>query len=280
MSNVVTYEPDNSTKRGYLFLFKEIISDILSNRWLTYQLFRRDFLAAYKQTVIGALWSIFIPLISVGMFILLNRAGIINVGNTYTPYPIYATLGVVFWQVFSTGVLASSNALVNAGSMIVKINCSKKSLVFASIGQSMLSFLIQLVLLGGLFAVYKVTPQFTIIFFPLLIIPVVALVLALGFMLSLLNGIIRDVGTVLSVFLGFLMLLTPVFYVKPLIGFLAHVSRINPLYYLVSVPRDIILTGYTLEWTGYTLSVCMSIIALVISILIFHLTETRVAERI
>ena len=256
------------------------MSDILSNRWLTYQLFKRDFLAAYKQTLIGALWSIFIPLISVGMFIILKHAGVINVGNTYTPYPIYATLGVVFWQVFSTGVLASSNALVNAGSMIVKINCSKKALVFASIGQSMLSFFIQLVLLGGLFVGYKITPQFTIIFFPILIIPVVTLVLALGFMLSLVNGIIRDVASVLSVLLGFLMFLTPVFYVKPLTGFLAHVSRINPLYYLISVPRDIILTGYTLEWTGYTLSVCMSIIALVVSILIFHLTETRVAERI
>lgn len=280
MSNIVTYEPDNSIKAGYLFLFKEIARDVLDNGWLTYQLFRRDFIAAYKQTLIGVLWSIFMPVVSVGMFILLNQAGIINVGNTRTPYPIYATLGVIFWQVFSTGVLASSNALVNAGSMIVKINCSKKSIVLASIGQSMLSFLIQLVLVGGLFAAYRITPQFTIIFFPLLIIPIITLVLSLGFILSLLNGIVRDVGSVLSVLLGFLMLLTPVFYVKPLAGFLAHISRINPLYYLVSVPRDIILTGYTAEWTGYTLSVCMSIIALVISVLIFHLTESRVAERI
>ena len=280
MSSVVTYEPDNSTKRGYLFLCKEIIIDILTNRWLTYQLFRRDFLAAYKQTVIGALWSIFIPLISVGMFILLNHAGIINVGNTYAPYPIYATLGVIFWQVFSSGVMASSNSLVNAGSMIVKINCSKKSFVIASIGQSILSFFIQLILLGILFVVYRITPQYTIIFFPLLIIPVVTLVLALGFVLSLLNGVIRDVGSILSVLLSFLMLLTPVFYVKPLTGILAHISRINPLYYLVSVPRDIILIGITVEWTGYIISVCMSIIALVVSILIFHLTETRVAERI
>ena len=144
----------------------------------------------------------------------------------------------------------------------------------------MLSFFIQLILLGILFAVYRITPQFTIIFFPLLIIPVVTLVLALGFVLSLLNGVIRDVGSILSVLLSFLMLLTPVFYVKPLTGLLAHISRINPLYYLVSVPRDIILTGFTLEWTGYILSVCMSIMALVVSILIFHITETRVAERI
>lgn len=276
----MTYEPDNSTTKGYLALFAEIAHDITSNRWLTYQLFRRDFLAAYKQTVIGALWSIFIPLISVGMFILLNHAGIINVGNAHTPYPIYAMLGVIFWQVFSSGVMASSNSLVNAGAMIVKINCSKKSFVIASIGQSILSFFIQLILLGILFGVYRTTPQFTIIFFPLLIIPVVTLALALGFVLSLLNGVIRDVGSIISVLLNFLMILTPVFYVKPLSGCLAHISKINPLYYLVSVPRDIILTGFTTEWSGYILSICMSIMALIVSILIFHLTETRVAERI
>jgi lipopolysaccharide transport system permease protein len=276
----MTYEPDNSTRRGYLALFAEIAHDITSNRWLTYQLFRRDFLAAYKQTLIGTIWSVIIPAISVGMFALLNHAGILIVGKTDAPYPIYAMLGVVFWQVFSSGILASSNALVNAGSLIVKINCSKKSLVFASIGQSILSFVVQLILVTTLFAAYKIMPHPWAIISPLLILPIVALVLALGFILSLLNGIFRDVGNALSVLLGFLMLLTPVFYVKPLIGVLAHISRINPLYYLIAVPRDIVLTGTTIEWTGYIASVCISGIALIVSLLIFHITETRVAERI
>lgn len=280
MGNVMTYEPDNSTRRGYLSLFAEIIQDITSNRWLTYQLFRRDFLAAYKQTLVGAVWSVIIPAISVGMFALLNHAGILVVGKTDAPYPIYAMLGVVYWQVFSTSILASSNALVNAGSMIVKINCSKKSLVFASIGQSILSFVVQLILVIALFAAYRIMPHPSAILAPLFILPIVVLVLAFGFVLSLLNGIIRDVGNVLSMLLGFLMLLTPVFYVKPLTGVLAHISRINPLYYFVSVPRDLILAGTTIEWPGYIASVCVSAIALAISLLIFHLTETRVAERI
>ncbi|HBA56164.1 MAG TPA: hypothetical protein DCZ04_17390 [Syntrophorhabdus aromaticivorans] len=280
VNNVVTYEPDNSTRRGYRFLLTEIVRDITNNRWLTYQLLRRDFLAAYKQTLIGTVWSVIIPVISVGMFALLNRAGILVAGKTNAPYPIYAMLGVVFWQVFSTGVMASSNALVNASSMIVKINCSKKSLVLASIGQSILSFVVQLILVAILFVAYKITPHPSTVLVPLLILPIVILVLALGFFLSLLNGIIRDVGNMLSVLLGFVMLLTPVFYVKPLTGVLAFVSKINPLYYMVSVPRDIVLTGTTVEWPGYIVSVCISAIGLVISLLIFHLTETRVAERI
>lgn len=280
MNNVVTYEPDNSTRRGFRFLLAEIVHDVTNNWWLTYQLLRRDFLAAYKQTLVGTIWSIIIPAISVSMFALLNRAGILVVGKTEAPYPIYATLGVVFWQVFSSGILASSNALVNAGSMIVKINCSKKSLILASTGQSILSFFVQLILVAIVFVAYRITPHPSAILLPLFTLPIVALVLALGFLLSLLNGIVRDVGNVLSVLLGFLMLLTPVFYTKPLTGVLAYISRLNPLYYMISVPRDIILSGSTVEWPGYIASVSISAITLVISVLIFHLTETRVAERI
>ncbi|MBU4305805.1 MAG: ABC transporter permease, partial [Candidatus Omnitrophica bacterium] len=65
-SNVITYEPDNSLKKGYGNIFGEIFNEIINNRWLIYQLFRRDFLALYKQSFIGILWAFIIPLISVG----------------------------------------------------------------------------------------------------------------------------------------------------------------------------------------------------------------------
>jgi ABC-type polysaccharide/polyol phosphate export permease len=217
---------------------------------------------------------------SLGMFVLLNHAGIFVVGITNVPYPIYAMLGVAFWQVFATGIQASSNTLVNAGSMIVKINCSKKSLVIAAIGQPMVSFIIQLIFIGALFVAYRLTPHLSVIFIPFLLLPIVALVLALGFILSLINGIVRDVGNALSALLGFLMLLTPVFYPKPSSGILAYISTLNPLFYLTSLPRDLVLSGTSTEWTGYIVSVCLSGVALVASILIFHLTETRIAERI
>jgi lipopolysaccharide transport system permease protein len=78
----------------------------------------------------------------------------------------------------------------------------------------------------------------------------------------------------------FLMFLTPVLYAKPKTGILKPVTRFNPLYYLVSVPREIILKGTTTEWKGYILSVVISIIVFLVGLVIFHLTETRVTERI
>jgi len=281
MSEIMTtYEPDNSLKKGYLSIFSEIYNEFKKNRWLTYQLFKRDFFALYKQSFIGVLWAFIIPLVSVGTFILLNRSGIFFIGDINVPYPIYAILGMAFWQLFSTGLITSSNSLVKAGSMIVKINFSKKSLVIASAGQSIVSFLIQITLVIILFIYYKIFPSTAILLIPLFMIPIMLLTLGLGFIFSLLNGIVRDIGNILSILMTFLMFLTPILYAKPSIGILARVTNYNPLYYLTSVPRELVLTGVITEWKGFLISSVISIIIFIICLIVFHLTETRVAERI
>jgi len=277
---IVTYEPDNSLKKGYLSIFSEIFNELKKNRWLTYQLFKRDFFAVYKQSFIGVLWALIIPLVSVGTFIVLNQSGVFTIGDINVPYPIYAILGMAFWQLFATGLVASSNSLVAAGSMITKINFSKKSLVIASLGQSIVSFLIQFVLVSILFVYYWIAPSIAILLIPITIIPIMLLTLGLGFILSLLNGIVRDIGNILTVLMTFLLFLTPVLYAKPTTGILATVTNYNPLYYLVSVPRELILMGTISEWKGFLIASIISVIIFVLCLVVFHLTETRVAERI
>lgn len=51
--NIKTYEPDNFLKKGYLVAFGEIIDELKRNTWFTYQMFKRDFSAKYKQSLVG-----------------------------------------------------------------------------------------------------------------------------------------------------------------------------------------------------------------------------------
>jgi len=281
MSKIITtYEPDNSLKKGYLSIFSEIYNELKKNKWLTYQFFKRDLFALYKQSFIGILWALIIPIVSVGTFIILNRSGVFDIGDINVPYPIYAILGMAFWQLFSAGLVASSNSLVNAGSMIVKINFSKKALVIASTGQSIISFLIQFVLVGILFVYYRITPSIAILWVPLIIIPIMLVTLGLGFILSLLNGVMRDIGNMISILMTFLMFLTPILYAKPKAGILARITEYNPLYYLISGPRDLVLMGKIPELKGFLISSVLSGVVFMVCLVVFHLTETRVAERI
>jgi len=277
---ITSYEPDNSLKKGYRGIFPEIYNELKANRWLIFQLFKKDFLALYKQSFIGIMWAVIIPVITVGTFVVLNGAGIFNAGAIAVPYALYAVLGVAIWQLFSSGLIASSNSLVLAGTMITKINFSLKSLVVASMGQSILSFLVQCCLVIVLLFYYRFVPSAGILLLPLLIIPIILMTLGLGFILSLLNGILRDIGNLLSVCMTFLLFLTPILYAKPTTGILAVVSNYNPLYYLVAVPRELVLMGTISEWKGFALSSALAVTVFLICIVLFHLTETRVIERV
>jgi len=277
---ITTYEPDNSIKKGFLHIFKEIFHELKMNKWLTYQLFKRDFFALYKQSFVGILWAIIVPLISVVTFIILNRAGVFSIGDIDIPYPLYAILGMSFWQLFSSGLIACTNSLVSAGSMVVKINFSRKSIVIASFGKSVISFLVQLVLAVILFIIYGIMPNIAILLIPILLIPIILFTLGIGFILSLLNGIMRDIGNVISSIIVFLLFLTPILYAKPSTGLLTKITSYNPIYYLISAPREFLLTGNISEWEGYLISSIISIVIFILCLVIFHLTETRITERI
>jgi lipopolysaccharide transport system permease protein len=277
---ITTYEPDNSLKKGYLSIFSQIFIELKQNRWLTYQLFKRDFLSSYKQSFFGVLWAIILPLFSIAIFIILNRSGILNIGDIGAPYSIYALLGMAFWQFFSTGLVACTNSLVNAGPMILKINFSKKSLVIASAAKAILPFIIQIIMVGVLFMGYGRVPHIMSLLIPIFIIPLILFTIGLGFFASLLNGIIRDIGNIISILLTFLMFSTPVLYAKPQSGVLATLTKYNPLYYLVSTPRDLVLKGTFFEWEGFLIVSLISIVLFAGCLFAFHLTETRVTERI
>ena len=109
---------------------------------------------------------------------------------------------------------------------------------------------------------------------------IILFTLGLGFMLSLLNAVMRDIGSVLPIFITFLMLLTPVLYAEPKAGILAHITKYNPLYYLISASRDLVLSGTVPLLRGYLITSISSIAFFVVCLVAFHLTEARIAERV
>jgi len=278
--DIVTYEPDNSIKKGIFLIFYEIYREFKQGRYLAYKLFIRDFMSMNKQSLIGVLWIFIIPIFNVAIFIMLSRSGIFNIGTIAVPYPIYAILGLAFWQLFSTGIIASGGALVSAGDMITRINFSKKCLVISTLGKPMISFLMQFFLLAVLLAAYRVVPSKGVFFVPLVIVPILLLTLGIGFIISILNAIVRDTGHLLSIVMTLLMYVTPVLYAKPEFGIISLITKYNPMYYMISAGRDLFLQGIINDMQGFIWSVVGSCILFVLSLVIFHLTETRITERI
>jgi lipopolysaccharide transport system permease protein len=290
---MVTYLPDNAVRRGYASLLGDIGVELIDSKFLTAQLFKRDLMAFYKQSLLGVFWIVLVPLITVGTFVMLRGSGIVSAGEIHVPYPIFATLGLAFWQIFAQGIIAGANSLVQSGDMITRINFSKKSLVIASLGRTIVSFLTLVLLSAVLMGYYAWTGHdvqvaSTAWLAPFALLPIFLFTLGASFYLALANGIVRDIGTMLGVVVTFVMLLTPVLYERPLVTgdasasakLLDTLTTWNPLYYLVSAPRDLVLDGSIAEPQGFWLAAVASVAFFCVSLIGFHLAETRIAERI
>lgn len=290
---VTTYLPDNSVRQGYVSLVRDVAAELWNTRWLTYQLFRRDLSAFYKQSLLGGVWLLLIPLVTVGTFVLLRGSGVVATGEIEAPYPLFAVLGVAVWQLFAQGLVAAAGSLVQGGEMISRINFSKKALVIGSMGRAIVSFIVLVVLAGVLFVIYAsrgyaYTPTLGLLWVPLSLVPTMLLTLGLGFYLALINAVMRDIANMLGVLVTFLMLLTPVLYEAPKLGpeagelaqLLATLTTYNPLYYLVAAPRELVLVGSISDVRGFCISSAAAAVVFGLSLIGFHLTETRITERI
>lgn len=271
------YEPNKFLKMG-IKIWPHMFRELFASRELIWRLFIRDWSARYRQAALGYLWALIMPFVAIGTFAFLNSAGVLNIGATDAPYPIFALIGVTVWQLFASGLVAGCNSIVGAGGMVSKINFPREVLVFSSVSQAFFEFLIKTVLIVILFIVYKYTPSWAIILSPLALVPMIALTLGLSLILSLVNGVLRDTANMVALVTTFLMFLTPVLY--PIARGDNLLFALNPLSPLVNAPRDLIIYGHIKDPVSFYIASAFSVLIFFMSWRAFHLVETKIPERI
>jgi len=275
----VIYHPDSNLGYGWS-VWVEMIRSFVGCWELTWQLFLRDLSARYRQSYLGYVWAVFPAIITTVAFTYLNNRKILPIGETDLPYPVYVLLGMAVWQLFATGVIRSTQSLVLAQSFVTKIYFPRESLVIAAAGQALLDFTIQLPLVIAVFMWFGIVPAWTIIFTPFLLIPLGLMTLGLGFLLALANGVIRDVGTAMTLLMSYTMFLTPVVYPPPTEWPTLLINYVNPVSPFVIAVRDLTTKGVLTHPYGLGLGCVSGVIIFLIGLRIFHLAMPRVMERV
>ena len=278
------YTPRGRTVKEGAKTFSDLylmVYEIISSKDLTWIWFLRDLKAKYRQTLLGVLWVILMPLITVAIFVGMHRAGVFNYGNVTVPYPLYALLGITIWGIFSAGISRASNSLISAGSMLIKINFPRTSLVLAATLQGIVDFFIRLFLAVILMVWYEIPINPARVALGLAsLIPLYLFTLGLGFIIALISGVFRDLPAVINIVLMILMLSTPVLYSSPKDNILFEYNVYNPLNYLINTPRDMILYGFSLNTTGYLVSSVIALLLFVFGWRLFYISQTKITERI
>ncbi len=266
-------------KTSGIAVWLSMFSEIWGSRELIWRLILRDISVRYRQSIFGYIWALLPQIVTVALFTYLSRHRIFDMGATQLPYVLHALWSISLWQLFSACLIGSTSSLVNAGSLVTKINFPKESLVISTIGQAIFDFLIRLLPVFIVMVWYGFTPSWEAIFIPFVIAIIILLALGIGFILSIVNLILRDVASALSIILTFGMFLSPILYPPPTHETFSLINIINPFSPLLITTQEL-LSGRVFMFP-YAL-VVVSVISVVMFFLgwrVFHITMPRVAER-
>jgi len=276
---VTIYRPELSWG-GFFGVWRQMIHNVVSSRGLTWRLFVRDFSVRYKQTLLGPAWAVLTPVITVAAFMALSHSGVMSLGTSSIPYPVFAMVGLTTWTLFSGGLIGASRSLVQASSFISKIKFPREALVLSSQGTVIVDFFIRAVLTAIVFVWHGVQPQWTVLLVPVVLVPLVLITLGVGLGLALVNAVVRDIENGVTVVIGLLFFLTPVMYPSPSEGIVALLAAYNPLAVIIQSVRDLVFVGALSQPIELAVVAIFALALFLVSWRTFFMLESLIAERI
>jgi len=260
-----------------LFNFSDL-KEIWTYRELLYFFTWRDLKIRYKQTAIGAFWSIFQPFITMVVFSVFF-GGLLKIPSDGVPYPIFVYTGLLFWQFFSSALSDTSNVLITNQAIITKIYFPRLILPLSSVMTKFIDFGIAAVILVVMMIYYGYTPHiFGLLILPLLLIITFMASTGLGLILASINVKYRDVRYALPFFIQILMFVTPVIYPASIVGKYSWILALNPMMGVIQSARASLLGTTVLNWNLVAVSLISTFFLMIIGIYIFKKTERCFAD--
>jgi len=249
----VIYTPESQLRQP-LKLLKTMFKDLYTGRELAWRLTVRDISAQYRQAFLGIVWAFILPLANTVAWIFLNSTGIVQVGETALPYPLYVFTGSMLWAIFMDGVNAPLLKATVAKPMLAKINFPREALILSGIYETIFNGLIKIILLLLVLALYGISPGIGLLYFPIAFISLVLAGTLIGLILTPFGLLYSDIGKAVPILMQFYMFITPVVFPMPETGWAAKLFQLNPMTPIILTARDW-LTGYSPGYLNYFFSV-------------------------
>ncbi|MFA5197266.1 MAG: ABC transporter permease [Patescibacteria group bacterium] len=204
-----------------------------------------NFKLKYQGSVLGYLWSLVKPLmLFVVLYFVFTR--IFRVGGSIEHYPIYLLLGVVLWGFFSELTAVSLGSIVQSGDLIRKVYFPRMVLVISTGVTSLITLLLNLIIVFIFMAFLKVIPSFSSLLFVAILFELFVLTIGVSFFLSALFVKFRDVAHIWEVILAVLFYATPILYPLSLVpNKIALVMLLNPAAQIIQDARYLLVTHQT-----------------------------------
>lgn len=176
---------------------------------------RRDFVAVYKQTVLGPVWFFVQPILTTLVFTIVF-GNIAELPTDGIPPLLFYLTGITFWNYFASCLTATSNTFVANAGVFGKVYFPRLITPLSVVVSNLIKFGIQFLLFVGVFIFYlskgAIQPNWTALLLPVYIIVMAGLGLGFGILISSLTTKYRDFTFLVGFGVQLLMYASPIIY--------------------------------------------------------------------
>lgn len=253
--------------------------ELWTYRDLLYFLALRDIKVKYKQTVLGAMWAILQPFLTMVVFSILFGT-LAKVPSDGIPYPIFVYAGLLPWNYFSSALGSSGNSLIASSNLITKIYFPRLIIPASASLAGLLDFFIASAILVGMMFYYHFVPTTSgAILIPVLVLFTFITAVGCGLWLSALNVEYRDFQHVIPFLVQIWMFATPVIYPVTLFPEKYRwIPSLNPMAGIIEAFRAASLGHQPVNWNQLVISAGIGILIFITGLLYFRKVERSFAD--
>jgi lipopolysaccharide transport system permease protein len=248
-------------------------------RDLVFRFFRRDFVASYKQTILGPLWFVIPPVLTTIIFtIVFGRIG--RVSTNGQPDFLFFMLGVTAWNYFATCLNKAALTFTSNAGVFGKVYFPRLVVPLSMILTNLLTFAIQFGVFLVFFCFYwlhgahNVHPNWRVIILPILLVQMAALGLGIGCIVCALTTRFRDLAYMITFGTQLWMYASCVVYpLSQISKELRWILILNPMVPIIEALRFSFLGGGLVEIWQLAISATVTAILLFIGLVMFHRAE-------
>lgn len=258
---------------------KHYWADLWRYRDLFYILAWRDIAVRYKQTVIGVLWAVLRPLLTMVVFVVVFGK-IANLPSEGVPYPIYVFAGTLAWTFFATAFAEAANSLLGNANLISKVYFPRLIMPAASVIVAGVDLLISFALLLMLMLWYGVYPSWHLLVLPVFLLMAGAAALGAGLLFGALNVKFRDFRFIIPFVTQFGLYISPVGFGSPVVPEQYRLFfYLNPMAGVIDGFRWSISGGTTqLDPVHLSISIVVTVLGCFLGAFYFRKTEKQFAD--
>lgn len=262
-------------------LFNIPWKEIWRYRDLLFLFVHRNLTTTYKQTILGPLWFFIQPLFTAITFtIIFNNVAGIQTGNI--PPMLFNLAGITIWNYFTSCLSDTSNTFKTNASIFGKVYFPRLitpvSIVITNLVKMGIQFLLFLFFYFYFyFQGMNGVMDSKVLYFPLIVLNMGVLGLALGMIISSLVTKYRDLSFLISFGVQLLMYISAVMYplalIKEKLPNYSWLVEYNPLAYLIESTRFVLLNEGSFSLQGILFTISITLLLLFLGLLMFHRTE-------